>query len=102
MAGAGAVDHDGDCPLSGLEGSDSRDADCHDSDVGHCLAMTGLWPVRSAQVDGASPATEMGLGERDGRMRGTELLPHYPLRGSLPRWGKHSAETEAGVDSPGG
>ena len=35
-------------------------------------------------------------------MRGTELLPHYPLRGSLPRWGKHSAETEAGVDSPGG
>ena len=37
-----------------------KGADCHDSDVGHCLAMTGLGPVRSARAADSRPYGENG------------------------------------------
>ena len=39
-------------------------------------------------------------GTENGGMCGTEVLPHHPLRGSLPRWGKHRHEGGLGADSP--
>ena len=51
--------------------------------------------VKAAGRAGSSraPAPTAGTDRRrEDRTRGvTEFLPHHPLRGSLPRWGKHRA-----------
>ena len=49
---------------------------------------------------GRRPLRGGEAGTENGGVCGTEVLPHHPLRGSLPRWGKHRHEGGLGADSP--